>query len=56
MASDTMTRRNVHIPDDLWARAEEAARALGERSGLRVTVSDLVRRGLEAEVERVEKS
>lgn len=53
MADDTMTRRTVYVPDDLWARAEEAARALADETGLRVTVSDLVRRGLEREIERI---
>lgn len=47
------TRRNVVIPDPLWARAERAARALAEREGVRVTVSDVVRRALDRETRAI---
>lgn len=43
--------RSVVISDDLWERAEKVAQAMSERENLRVTVSDLIRRGLIREIE-----
>jgi len=52
--STPMRRRNFHVPDDLWDRAGEAAARLADETGLTVTRSDLIRRGLEREVQEIE--
>lgn len=52
--STPMRRRNFHVPDDLWDRAGEAAARLADETGLTVTRSDLIRRGLEREVDAIE--
>ncbi len=44
-------RRNILIDDDLWAAAVRAAAQRTLDSGERVTVSDVVRLGLQHEVE-----
>ena len=47
-------RHNVWVWQELWVRAEQVARAESFYSGTRVTVSELIRRGLEKEVRRLE--
>lgn len=49
-----MSRHNVWIPDDLWVRAERAAYRLSLLTGERVTVSELIRRGLEQAIRSAE--
>jgi hypothetical protein len=42
-----MTRRLVHISDDLWETARVKAKELTDRAGKKITMSDLVRKALE---------
>ena len=50
-----MARHNVWIPDELWQRAEELARRLSLEMGDQVSVSELIRRGLEHQLEAVDR-
>lgn len=50
-----MSRHNVWIPDDLWERAQEAARLQSVREGEQVSVSELIRRSLQAKLSEIEK-
>ena len=50
-----MARHNVWIPDELWQRAEELARRLSYEMGDQVSVSELIRRGLEHQLEVVDR-
>jgi hypothetical protein len=50
-----MNRRSVWVAPDLWARAQKAALAESYRTAARVTVAELVRRGLEREVAAIER-
>lgn len=50
-----MARHNVWIPDELWQRAEELARRLSFEMGDQVSVSELIRRGLEHQLEVVDQ-
>jgi hypothetical protein len=50
-----MSRHNVWIPDDLWVRAERASHRLSLLTGWRISVSELIRRGLEGQVQSVQR-
>lgn len=50
--TNRMTRRNLHIPDPLWRRADEAARALSAEEGREISVAEYVRRALEEKLDR----
>ena len=43
-------RHNIWIHGDLWRRAERAARLASVQEDQRVSVAELVRRGLELEI------
>lgn len=45
-----VARHNIWIPEDLWRRAERAARLASVQEDQRVSVAELVRRGLEVEI------
>ena len=45
-----MARHNVWIPDELWERAQDAARRISVREGDDISVSELIRRGLHREI------
>jgi hypothetical protein len=49
-----VARHNVWIPDELWERAEELARRLSYEMGDQISVSELIRRGLEHQLEIVD--
>ena len=53
MANTTL--RTFYCPDDLWERAHRAARVLSVKQDKNVSVSDLIRRGLERETEEGEQ-
>lgn len=50
-----MNRHNVWIPNDLWNRAERAARLESVEQDENVTVSQLLRRGLERVLQDIEE-
>ena len=43
-----MTRRNMMLPDELWAKIQQAAADLGAELGKPVSASEWIRRTLEA--------
>lgn len=47
-------KRSIRIPDSLWSRAESAARKAAMLEDQRVSVSDLIRRGLREQVQQIE--
>jgi hypothetical protein len=49
-------RRNVYIPDDDWRRAERLAVALAQKDGRPVSVSEAIRRAVEALAKRLKVS
>lgn len=50
-----MSRHNVWIPDDLWDRAQDAARLQSVEEDEDVSVSELIRRGLISEIRAIER-
>lgn len=50
-----MARHNVWIPDELWRQAEDLARRLSYEMGDQISVSELIRRGLEHQLEVVDR-
>lgn len=44
-----MPVHSVRIPDPLWSRLEEAARAVSDREGRTVSASELLRRLIDRE-------
>jgi len=47
-----MTRRNIYLPDDLWAAIQRAAADEGARKGHTVSASEWIRKALTKEVEK----
>jgi len=45
--SQRMRQREIRMPDKLWSQAAEKATELTEKAGRKITVSDLIRKGLE---------
>ena len=52
MAVERSRRRNVVVPDELWARAVEAVAVEMYRTGEALSVSEYVRRALVEKIER----
>lgn len=50
-----MNRHNVWIPNELWNRAEKAARLASVDEDEKITVSELIRRGLRRELAEIEE-
>lgn len=50
-----MSRHNVWIPDQLWDRAQAAARRQSVAEGENISVSELIRRGLVSEIREIEE-
>lgn len=46
-------RRTVWVPEPLWARGQRAAIKLSYTSGERVTISELIRRGLKDQISAI---
>jgi hypothetical protein len=42
-ATPSMTRRNIHVPDPVWERAEAAARRQSEEERRSVSIAEWVR-------------
>jgi hypothetical protein len=49
---EPMTRRNLFLPDDLWAQLEARAVALSVKAGKPVSVAEATRRILERALKR----
>jgi hypothetical protein len=43
-------RRTIWIPEELWARGQRAALKISYEGGEKVTISELIRRGLEQQI------
>jgi hypothetical protein len=52
LGTEPMTRRNVFLPDDLWAQLETYAVSLSVKEGKPVSVAEGVRRILERSMNR----